>query len=164
MRPLFKDAVVFQDQDQVEFFHRREVVRDDKGGFALLQSLQRVVNERGRFGVHGRSGFVQDQGRGTLDDRARQTEALALAARKRRAALSDDRLVTVWQRNYEIVGVRLPRGLYDLFQRGFRFAVSDVFVDRSAKEYGILQHDAYFTAQTFAAVSSDVHAVDPDFA
>ena len=45
VRPLFKDAVIFQNQDQVEFFHPGEVVRNDQGGLALLQSFEGVVNE-----------------------------------------------------------------------------------------------------------------------
>src|SRR5215510_1681586 len=97
VRPLFDQATVFQNQYQIEFFHRGEVVGDDQSGFAALQSLKSVVNERGRFGVYGRGGLVEDQGRWLLDDRARQAYALALSPRKRRAALTDDRVVAFRQ-------------------------------------------------------------------
>src|SRR5215510_5490873 len=160
--PLFEHTIVFQDQDKVEFLHRGEVVRDDQCGLAMLQPFKGVVNERGGFGVHGRGRFVQDQGRGTLDDRARQANALALAARKRRAALTDDRVVTFRQRGDEIVRVCLSRRLDDFFRRGGGLAVSDVFSYRSAEEDRVLQHDADFAAQTFASITPDVHSVDPD--
>src|SRR5215510_10921613 len=93
VRPLFDHMAVFQNQDQVEFFHRGKMVRDDQRGLAMLQPFQGVVNEHGRFGVHRRGGLIEDQSRWSLDDCARQTQALALAARKRRAALPDDRVV-----------------------------------------------------------------------
>src|SRR5499427_8274501 len=162
--PLFEHTVVFQDQDQVESLHRGEVVRDDQGGLAMLQPFEGVVNERCGFGVHGRGRFVQDQGRGAFDDRARQADALALAARKRCAALTDYRVVTFRQRGNEIVRVRLSRRLDDFFRRGVGLAVSDVFADRGAEEYRVLQDDADFAAQTFASITPDVHAVDPDLA
>ena len=61
--------------------------------------------------VERRGRLVEQQDRRRLEDRARDGDALLLAARQLQAALADLRLVAVRQRADEVVDLRELRGL-----------------------------------------------------
>ena len=64
-------------------------MRDDEGGAALHQRLQRLLDLRLGRRVERAGRLVEDQDRRVLQQRPGDGEALALAARKRDAALAD---------------------------------------------------------------------------
>ena len=91
MRPLVEH------QDAVAGQHGREPVRDHQRGAALHQPLERRLHQRLALGVERRGRLVEQQERRVAQDRARDRDALALAAGQRHAALADRRVVALRQ-------------------------------------------------------------------
>ena len=93
---------------------RREPVRDDEHRAAGEQSVDRLLHESFRLGVERRRRLVENEDRRIDEQRARDREALPLAARQARAALAEHRVVAVGQRHDEVVRVRRARRGLDL--------------------------------------------------
>ena len=84
---------------------RGEAVRDGKRRAALAQFGDRLLHGALQFRIEGRGGFIeQDDGR-VLDQRARDGDALALAAGQLQAVLADRGVVARREAFDEIVGV-----------------------------------------------------------
>ena len=115
-------------------------VRDDDCRPSRHQRPERVLNERFALGVERARGLVEDQNRRVLQDRARDRDALALAAGELDAALTHERVVAVRQRLDELRGVRERRGAADLLVGGLRPREADVVGDRAVEHRGILRH------------------------
>ena len=84
--------------DAVGVFDGRQAVRDDQRGAALHQPVQRLLHRALGFAVQRRGGLVEDQDRRVLVDRARDRQALALAARQLAAVVADERVQALRQR------------------------------------------------------------------
>ena len=84
------DRLAVRDHDDlVHFDHRRQAMRRPDHGAPLRHLQQRAV-DRGLRGLVERRGRLVEQQHGRIaDDRARDRDALALAARQRVAALAD---------------------------------------------------------------------------
>ena len=72
--------------------HRREPMRDHQRGASLHQPLERGLHERLALGIERRRRLIEQQQRRVAQDRARDRDALALAAGERHAALADRRV------------------------------------------------------------------------
>ena len=70
------------------------------------QRAQAVLDQRLALAVEARGRLVEDQDARIGEDRARDRDALALAARQLHAALADDRVVPLLELLDELVGVR----------------------------------------------------------
>ena len=79
--------------------------------------LQAVLNQRFALAVEARGRFVENQDRRVGENRARDRDALALAARQPHAALADDRVVALLELLDELVAVRDPADRLDLLAR-----------------------------------------------
>ena len=95
-----------------------------------------------------------------LQDRARDAQPLALAARQAAAGLGDLGVVALRQPRDELVRVRRARRLLDLLVGGVEPPVAQVVGDRAREEHRILQHDRDLLAQRSHAVLPHVDAVD----
>ena len=84
--------------------------------------LQAVLDQRLALAVEARRRFVEDQDARVGEDRARDRDALALAARQPHAALADDRVVALLERLDELVAVRDAADRLDLLARRVRAA------------------------------------------
>src|SRR6185437_4672985 len=93
----------------------------DLGQFGLDDLLGGRVERAG--------GFVEHQDGGVLQQRARDRDALLLAAREFQAAFADRGFVALRQRQDEVVDVRGARGGVYLVARGAGAAVGNVVVD-----------------------------------
>src|SRR5206468_8669591 len=113
----------------------------------LHQLVQAGEDLVGGFRIETRGRLVQDQDRGTADERAGDREALALAAGQVRGAFAELGVVAVRHGFDELVCVRLDRGGYDLVPRGAGAPVSDVVRDAPAEQDRVLEHDTDLTAQ-----------------
>src|SRR5262249_31828243 len=80
------------------------------------------------------------QDRIVSNDCPRDADALALPARKRVAAIANERVVTLRHLRDEAVRVREFRGRNDLIARRSAFAVGDVVRHASAEEHRLLQY------------------------
>ena len=83
------DRAFLHHADEVGVLHRRQPVRDDEGGAVLGELRQAPLHQPLRFGVERARRLVEQQDRRVLEDRARERQALALAAREPQAAVAD---------------------------------------------------------------------------
>ena len=91
VRALLDDASAVEHDDAVAVLDRRQPVRDDDRRAPAHQLFERRLDQPLRLGVERRGRLVEDQDRRVLEDRARDRDALPLAARQPDAALADDR-------------------------------------------------------------------------
>src|SRR5690606_23482007 len=115
-------------------------------------------------GIEGARRLVEQQDRRILEQRAGDRDALALAAREARAALAEERVVTLGQRANELVGRSgAGRGL-DLGVGRVRTPVADVLARARAEQHGVLRHEAYAAPHVLGIGLRDVDAVDQNAA
>src|SRR5207245_8692845 len=105
---------------------------------ALELRLDRLFGAR----IERRGGLVEDQNSWILEERARDGDALLLAAGEFQSAFTDHRLVAGRQRHDEVVDVRRARGLVHLRVARFRPAIADVVKDGVVEKYRVLRNDA----------------------
>ena len=137
-------------------------VGDGDGGAALAQMRHRVLHQPLGFGIERGGGLVEQDDRRVLDQRARDRDALALAAGKLRAALADRRVVAGRKRADELVGVRGLGGGDDLGLARAGLADGDVLADRAVEQEHVLADIGDLPAQRAARHAGDVLAVDLD--
>ena len=80
MRALLHDLAVVQHQNAVAGQNRRQPMRDHERGAAGHQPRQRALHQRLAFGIERRGRFIEQEKRRIAQDRARDRDALALAA------------------------------------------------------------------------------------
>jgi len=61
MRALLAQAAFVKHEDAVGVLNGAQAVRDDESGAPGEQAIQSFANEQLGFGVHARSGFVENQ-------------------------------------------------------------------------------------------------------
>ena len=113
---------------------------------AITSRSARLISLLGR-GVHRGGRVVEDQDARVGQQRARDREALALAAAERQPALADARVVAVGQPLDELVRLRAPRRQLDLLARGVRPRVGDVLVHRRREQERVVVDDRDRAAQ-----------------
>ena len=93
------DLAGLEDDDAVGALHGREAVRDDDRRAAAHRRFERGLDHPLAFGVERARRLVEQQQRRVLQHRARDRDALALAAREANAALAEEGPVAVGQRD-----------------------------------------------------------------
>src|SRR5436189_3311693 len=83
------DLAAIEDDDLVRAADRRETMCDDERRAAAHQVVERLLHEPLGLRVECGRRLVEDQDRRILEQRARDREALALAAGEQHAALAD---------------------------------------------------------------------------
>ena len=106
MRAALDDAPVVHDEDLVGIHDRRQPVRDDERRVAARDAVELGLYRLLRLRIERRSRFVEDEDARVLEYRARDRDALLLAARELEPALADARFVAVRQARDEVVDVR----------------------------------------------------------
>src|SRR5213075_111940 len=102
----------------------------DQAGATAEQRLERGLDQLLIARVERARGLVEDQDARVAQDRARDRQALPLAAAQPVAALADQRPVPVGQPGDELVDLRGTRRGLDLVLRGLGAAVAQVLQDR----------------------------------
>ena len=129
---------------------------------AFHQFVQRGLHGAFGFGVERAGGFVEDENRRVLQNRAGDGEPLALAAGERHAFFADDGVKTVRLFHDEIVGVGMARGGDDFIARCTGPAQFDVPADGVVEQDGFLGDDGDLISQIARGDAADVHAADAD--
>ena len=111
-------------------------------------------------GVDRRRGVVEDQHARVGEHRARDGDALTLAARERVAVLADHGLVAVGQRLDEVGGARERGGAPDLVEVRFRVGERDVLAHGVGEQERVLEHDADRAANVAEVEVAHVDAVE----
>ncbi len=126
MVPGLDQAAGLKHRDQFGIAHSRQAVRDHNGGAIAHQLDERVAHLRLADGVEMRGGLVEDQHRRVFEERARDGDALPLAAGQLHAALAYAGVEPRRQRGDELAERRALEGLHDLGFAGARFSERDV--------------------------------------
>ena len=79
---LRDDRAALEHDDAVGILHRGEAVRDRERGAALLERLEPLLHQALGGGVERTGGLVEQQDRPVGEQRARDGQALLLAARQ----------------------------------------------------------------------------------
>ena len=106
VRAALDDLAVLEHQNLIGAPDRRQPVRDDERRAPLPQRPQAVLDQRLALAVEARRRLVEDQDARVRENRARDGDALPLAARQPHAALADDRVVALLEPLDELVAVR----------------------------------------------------------
>jgi hypothetical protein len=89
MRAVLDDAAFLDRDDPVAVAHGGEPVRDDEHGAAMHDALHVLLDDALAFIIERAGRLVEDQDARIHDQRARDGDALALAAGEAGAALAD---------------------------------------------------------------------------
>src|ERR1700722_15088524 len=160
--PALDDLAGFDHQDAIGMHDGGQPVGDDDGGAARAELCDRVLDVALRLRIERGGGFVQQDDRRILDERARDGDAVALAARQLQPALAHGRVVAGRKRHDEFVRMRRRGGRPDLRLARTRPAKGYVVADRPVEEIDVLAHIADLPAQRSPRHGRDVLAVDGD--
>ena len=160
--PLLDDDARLQHHDPVGIRDGGEAVGDGDDRAALPHLEEAVLDVALGLGVERRGRLVEDEDRRVLEERPRDPDALLLTARELQPAFADRGLVTLGQREDEIVDLRRPRSTLDLGSRGLGASVGDVVEHRVVEEHGILRDDADLGVEARLRDVAQVLAIDPD--
>src|SRR5204863_9320903 len=122
-------------------FERGEAVRYEGRRAPLHQALERIEDPGLGAAVDAARGLVEEEDGRVLQERAREREPLALAARELDPAVADLRVQAQGQRLDEGQRVRRADRRDDLLLARARPAVGDVLPDRRREEDGLLRND-----------------------
>ena len=139
-----------------------EPMRDDQRGAIAHQLHQRFLDAAFGLVVQRRHGLVENQDGRVLEQRARNGDALALAAREQCAAVSDRRVQPLRQIRGEFVDVGDVRRLLHGFRIRIVDAEGDVVADRIVEQHHVLAHQRHVVAQVAQIALAHVDAVDQD--
>ena len=162
MRAVGHDPAAVQHQHAVGPADLRQPVGDDQRGAALLHVVERALNLVLGGAVDGAGGVVQDQDARVLQERARQGDALPLAAGQRHPALADDRVVAVPKRLDEVVSRGRPRRGFQVGAAGAGAGEGDVVGHRQGEQKYVLFDGGDLRAQAGQVPFPQVDAVDDD--
>src|SRR5215468_7443657 len=106
MRAILDQASALERDDAIHRPHRREPVRDDQNRAPLGDLFHVLLNDALTLIVESARCLIENQNAWVGDERARNSDALSLAAREGRAALANDRVVALTQLEDEFVRPR----------------------------------------------------------
>src|ERR1700682_2141864 len=79
MRALLAQPALVKYEDAIRMLNSAETMRDHERGSTREQTVQRFANEELCFGVHARSGFIENQEARIMRQRASKIDELSLA-------------------------------------------------------------------------------------
>mmetsp|Transcript_47370 Transcript_47370/g.88270 ORF Transcript_47370/g.88270 Transcript_47370/m.88270 type:complete len:371 (-) Transcript_47370:394-1506(-) len=139
-------------------------MRDDDCGHVVRPNelVNRRLHNLLALRVQGAGGLVQEQDLGTVDEGARDGDALLLPARETVPAVTHLGVVSLRQLHDEVMGVRHGGRPLHVFAGGVGGAVEDVLLHRSRKQHRLLPHQADVLAQPAHAELFQRNAVQGD--
>src|SRR6185437_17018610 len=126
LRPALHDAPFLEHQDLVGARDGGQPVRDHERGAPAAEAAQAIANERFALAVEARRRFVENQDARVGQNRARDRDALALAAREADPALAYHGIEPVGEPADEFIAVRCLRGGGDLIRGSAGLREADV--------------------------------------
>ena len=149
-----------EDEDLVGMDQGGQAVADDDHRAAGRNATE-VADEDGlALGVERARGLVEDQDARRGQQRARDRQPLALAARQVAGVFLQQGVVALWQALDELVGAGGLGGGHDLLEAGIGARHRDVLAHAAAEHEVVLQHHADAAAQVGEVDFADVDAVE----
>src|SRR4051812_33233111 len=153
------DDAMAQQQDGIDLIEDAGPVADDDDHRAVLfHRGDRLVQRRLALAVKVGVRLVEHDQPGPAQQRARQADALALAARQQSALLADAGLVALGQAQDQLMGAGDPGRVDDLLGRG-RSEPGNVLGHRAVEQGDLLGQVADMLAELAALPGRDVGAV-----
>ena len=140
MRASGGDPATIHQQDPVGANHRRQPVRNDNGCAVAHQPLQRRLHRRLGPRIQRACRLVEKKQPRIAQDRACDSDPLALATRQPHALFPYRRVIPVLERGDEIVSFGLLRGGDDLVLAGVRPAETDIVAHAGGEQRRLLRH------------------------
>ena len=162
MTAFLDDPALIHHQDPVGFLDGRKPVRHHEGRTALHKDVEGLLHQRFAFRVEGRRRFVQQQDRSVLQQRARYGDALALTARQRDPAFSDQRVISVFHAGNERVRQSGLCRVPDLRLRCVGTSKRNIVPDGACEDRHILRHAGKAVADGCGIGLFDVDIVQKD--
>src|SRR5262249_33054962 len=123
MMAAFDDAPMIEHHDLIGIDDGGEAMRDHQRGDVARDLTQARLDLFFRMGVERRRSFIEKKQPGPLQNGTRNSDALALAARKLEAALADAGLVAIGLTLDEVMDARELRRLLDFLGGGVGTAI-----------------------------------------
>ena len=162
MSSTFDNRTAFQDDDLIRAADGGKAVSNHQSGSAINQTLERLLDQRFRFSVNGRRGFIQDEDRAILQDGPGDGNSLFLTAGKLYPAFADDCLQPFGHMLNELIHVGDVHRPVERFFARFRIAEKDIFADAAIKEKHILQYKTDGRTQIVGAEFANVNSIQRD--
>ena len=131
VRSPLHDPTLLEHQDLVCAPYGGQTVSDDERRSSFSQRTKAVLNQSLALAVETRSRFIENENRRIREDRARDTEPLALPARELDATFTDDRVVLLLERIDEGIDMRDAAHLDHFVDGCIGSAVANVLRNRS---------------------------------
>ena len=141
VRALLGDRAVLDDEDTVGAADGAQAVRDDEGGASLHQRFHAALDQGLGQRVHGGGGLVHDEEFGLGQHGARERDQLLLSHREQVAAFAHVLVITLVERDDEVVRARDLGGFFHFRVGRVQPPVADVLAHRPAEQVRGLQHD-----------------------
>ncbi|MFO1080005.1 MAG: hypothetical protein U1E23_05175 [Reyranellaceae bacterium] len=138
VRALLGDRAAVEHQDAIAVDDARQAMRQDQGGAAAHQAVERLLDHRLVLGVDRRQRLVQHQDRRVAQQRPGDRQPLALAARQLDALLADHRGIALRQAFDEVVDVGRARRRHEIVVTGVGAPEPDVVLDRAVEQERVL--------------------------
>src|SRR5262249_44335009 len=137
-----------------------QAMRDRQGGATAGEYAERLLDRLFRLGVNTAGRFVEDQYLWIVEEGASDGDALPLTAGKPGASFAQPGIVS--QRRAEDEVMRLGgAGSGDrVGSAGVGPSVNQVVADGTAKQKGVLEHDAHVAAELAGGQVADVDTVE----
>src|SRR2546426_856946 len=162
VRAALDDLASLHHEDLVRAANGRETVRDHEGRAATPQGAQPVLDGRLALRVEARGGLVQDQDAGIGENRPRDRNPLALAARQLDASFPHHRVVALLEAAHELIAMGDARRLLDIVAGRVRPGERDVLPDRAVEQEVVLEDDAELAAIVGEPQGGEIATVHED--
>src|SRR5213594_187780 len=106
VRPFLGNPSVFDDDDPVGVYDRRQPVSDDDQGPPLCHPSERILNERLGLGVDIRCRLVKDENARILEESSRNRDSLPLTHGESDPTFANLSIISLLEGDDEFVGVR----------------------------------------------------------
>src|SRR5437763_8698223 len=156
------DAAVLQYENHIGRYDARQTMRDDQRSSLQGEPIELLLDGALGSRIERRRRLVEDQYRRVLEYRARDGDPLSFSAGEHHAALADNRLVLLGERDDEVVDIRGACCIDHVSERRTRAAVGDVVRDRFVEQRRILRDDANRFTQTAGRYRSQIASIDQD--
>src|SRR5699024_1713503 len=152
------DAAALHHDDAVGILHAGHALGNDDFGGLGDELPEALADQRVGAGIDGRSGVVQNQDLGLLQQGAGDAQTLFLAARDVGAALLDPGVILLGELLDELVGLGQTAGFLHLGVGGVGVATAQVVLCGAREQHVLLQHHGHLVAQGLQVVLAHVHA------
>ncbi|KGQ05651.1 hypothetical protein BBAD15_g9081 [Beauveria bassiana D1-5] len=138
MVPPLQELPVAQHKNHICILHRRQTMRHHDHGAAASRALKRRLDEALALRVERAGRLVEEQDAGLANQRARNGDALLLAARQRDAARANVGVVALGQGDDEVVHLGLAADAVEVLvgDGGFVDAEKNIFANGSWITWG----------------------------